>query len=149
MAGLGRDDGVQIDAELGRSSSRVRRGCDAVAPGKRRCDRGDRRDGLDGRDGRDRWRGWRRGRFRLRRRGRGWRRCRRRAGLDDRCERGADFDQLAYGNEQFADHTRLEHLDLDIGLVGLDDGNQVAARDRVAGRDEPFEDRAFGHVGAE
>ena len=72
------------------------------------------------------------------------------AGVDDGRERCADLEQVvADGHEELADDAVVEDLHLDVGLVGLDHRDEIAAVDRVAGLHEPFEEPALGHVGAE
>ena len=80
----------------------------------------------------------------------GTRRSRRRAFVDDGRQRCADLEHVvAHGHEQLADHAVVEDLDLDVGFVGLDHRDQVAAVHRVARLHEPFEQPPLGHVGAE
>ena len=70
--------------------------------------------------------------------------------VDDRRERRADLEHVfAFGDEELADHAVVEDLDLDVGLVGLHDRDEVAAVHRVARVHEPLEQPALGHVGAE
>ena len=42
----------------------------------------------------------------------------------------------------------MEHFDLDGALLGLDDGNDIAARQIVAGLLKPLDKRSFLHIGA-
>ena len=51
---------------------------------------------------------------------------------------------VALGHEQLADHAVLEDLDLDVGLVGLHDRDEVAAVHGVARLHEPLEHRCLG-----
>ena len=64
-------------------------------------------------------------------------------------EHGPDRHPRALRDEQLVDHAVLEDLDLDLGLARVDDRDDVAALDRVAGLDVPLEQRAGLHVGAE
>ena len=50
----------------------------------------------------------------------------RRAVLADDGERGADRHLRPRLDEQLLDHAAREDLDLDVGLVGVDDGDDVA-----------------------
>ena len=45
----------------------------------------------------------------------------------DQGEGSADRHTLADRHEQLVDHSRLEDLYVDVGLVGVDDGDDVAA----------------------
>ena len=72
------------------------------------------------------------------------------ARIDDRRERCADVERLvADGHEQLTDHAVVEDLHFHVGLVGLDDGNEITAVHGVAGLYEPLDEPALGHVGAE
>ncbi len=68
--------------------------------------------------------------------------------LDDR-QRRPDRDALADRDEELVDDAGLEDLDIDVGLVGVDDGDDVAAAHLVAGLHPPLDDRPGLHVGAE
>ena len=64
-------------------------------------------------------------------------------------DRRADIDQLADVDEELLDDTVVPDLDVDVGLLGLDQGDQVASMHRVAWRDPPLDHAALVHVGAE
>ncbi len=96
-----------------------------------------------------RWRRWRSGP--RGRRGYGLRLGRRRrfaVGGDHRHD-GADRDLFALLHHQALQDAVLEHLDFDRAFFGLDDGDDIAALDRVAGFDQPLDQRAGLHVDAQ
>ena len=64
-------------------------------------------------------------------------------------DRGADVDELADVDQELLDDAVVPDLDVDVGLLGFDDGHQVAAMDGVAGGHPPFDDATLVHVGAE
>ena len=74
---------------------------------------------------------------------------RRGAQREDRRQGRPDGDRLADRDEVLADDAVGEDLDLDLGLLGVDQRHDVATMDLVAGLDEPFEDDAAFHVGTE
>ena len=88
----------------------------------------------------------RRGAYRLRLRRR-WR-ARFAVGGDQR-HGGADRNLFAFLHHEALQDAVLEHLDLDRAFLGLDHGDDIAALDRVARLDQPLEERAGLHVGAE
>jgi hypothetical protein len=91
--------------------------------------------------GSGRW--WRRLRLRfLHRRG-----CRR--SITDQGQGCADGKSRAELGLERLDDTVLEDLDLDGALLGFDHGDHIAAMNRVAGLDQPFDELAGFHVGAE
>ena len=59
---------------------------------------------------------------------------------------GLSFAKL---HEQGVDDPVLEGLDLDLGLLGVDDGDDVPPSHGVAGADEPLDEPAAVHVRAE
>ena len=56
---------------------------------------------------------------------------------------------VAFGGQQLVDNTLLEAFNLDLAFFGADHGHDVAAFDRCARLDQPFEQRARFHVGAQ
>jgi len=64
----------------------------------------------------------------------------------DRCP---DRYELSLAHQDLVHGGRLEHLDLDVGLLGLDDHDDLAPLDVIAGRDEPLDDAPLVHVRAE
>ena len=64
-------------------------------------------------------------------------------------ERRPDGDPLAHRDQELLDHAALEDLHVDVGLVGVDDGDDVAAVHLVAWLHQPLDHRAGLHVGAE
>jgi hypothetical protein len=68
---------------------------------------------------------------------------------DERGERCPDRHPLPGADQELADDAVVERLDLHRRLVGVDDGHRVAAVDRGPGRDEPLQQHAGLHVGAQ
>ena len=66
-----------------------------------------------------------------------------------RGQRRADRDLLALRYEDPVDHAVFEDLHVDVGLVGVDDGDDVAPMHAVTRLDQPLRDRAGVHVGTE
>ena len=129
----------EVEAELDRAPPRDGARLDAASrPGRRR------RRGLDG--GRSDRRGRRDGDGR---RERGGRRRRRRLAVVDMREHFADRNLLADRHDDVDDPALGEGLDLDGALLRLDDGDDAARSDRVARLDQPFDQRARFHIGAE
>ena len=79
----------------------------------------------------------------------GGRRARRCGALADPRQHVADRDLGADRHDQLGDDPRLEALDLDGALLGFDDSDDIAALDPVARLDQPLDERAGLHVGAE
>jgi hypothetical protein len=69
--------------------------------------------------------------------------------VEDGCKGRSHVDGFADRDEQLADRPVVEALDFDVGLVGVDDRDKVAAVHVVTGLHEPLEDRAFVHIGTE
>ena len=61
-------------------------------------------------------------------------------------EEGAHGHLLPYGDDQAVDHTRVEDLDLDFRLLGVDERDDVSGVDLVTRADSPVENRAHLHV---
>ena len=110
------------------------------------------------RGGRWRWRHNGRPRQR-RRRERDGRRCRRRSACDranrlfefgsNSRQRGPDRHLGVQIDEKLLDFAGFEDFDLDRAFLCLDDGDDVAAFDAIAGLDQPFHQRACFHICAE
>ena len=146
-------------AGQGRHSRLALRGCGRPGDGRRRwgrrgggfaagcrrwcghrCGRVSRRSWRD----RQRWRGRRWGRGGYRRRG-----ITRSAVGPDRRHPGAHRHFGTRRDVQRLDHARLEALDVDDALLGLDFRDDVAAADGLAGLDTPLHQRGGLHVGTE
>ena len=69
--------------------------------------------------------------------------------LRDRGERGADRDGLACRDDQPLDGAGIERFDLYRRLRGVDNCDDVTLANLVTWLDQPFEQRALVHVGAE
>ena len=64
-------------------------------------------------------------------------------------QRRADRHLALELDQDLLDLAGLEDFDLDRAFLGLDHGDDVAALDPIAGLDQPFDQRAGFHVGAE
>ena len=73
-------------------------------------------------------------------------------GLVDRAEphqQRPDRNDTPGRHDDLVDDTVLPDLDVDVGLLGLDACDDLAPLHPVADLDEPLDDRALVHVGAE
>jgi hypothetical protein len=55
------------------------------------------------------------------------------------CQHRSDGHPRALSDQQLVDHAVLEDLDLNLGFARVDDGDEIAAPDDVAGLDVPLQ----------